>query len=97
MDECFSEIQVNDKVYYFNTKLQERSGTALMRGPAGWVVVIEDGNTVVVNEGDNYCGHTEGKKRVKDHLGEFLNGQACKVLPTSGLTDMVETVPGSTM
>ena len=35
---------------------------------------IEDGNTVVVNEGDNYCGHTEGKKRVKDHLGEFLNG-----------------------
>ena len=97
MDECFSEIQVNDKVYYFNTKLQECSGTALMRGPAGWVVVIEDGNTVVVNEGDNYCGHTEGKKRVKDHLGEFLNGQAREVLPTSGLTDMVETVPGSTM
>ncbi len=97
MDECFSEIQVNDKVHYFNTKLQECSGTALMRGPAGWVVVIEGGDTVVVNEGDNYAGHTEGKKRVKDHLGEFLNGQTCKVLPTSRLTDMVETVPGSTM
>ena len=74
MDECFSEIQVNDKVYYFNTKLQERSGTALMRGPAGWVVVIEDGNTVVVNEGDNYAGHTGGKDREPDHLGHFLNG-----------------------
>ena len=73
-DEMFDEIQVNDKVYYFNTKLQECSGKALMRGPAGWVVVIEDGDTVVVNEGDNYAGHTEGKKRVKDHLGEFLNG-----------------------
>ena len=47
MDECFSEIQVNDKVYYFNTKLQECSGKALMRGPAGWVVVIEGGDTVV--------------------------------------------------
>ena len=97
MDECFSEIQVNDKVYYFNTKLQECSGKALMRGPAGWVVVIEGGDTVVVNEGDNYAGHTEGKKRVKDHLGEFLNGQVIKILPTFGLTDMVETVPGSTM
>jgi hypothetical protein len=74
MDECFSEIQVNDKVYYFNAKLQECSGKALMRGPAGWVVVIEGGDTVVVNEGDNYCGHTEGKNREKDHLGEFLNG-----------------------
>ena len=74
MDECFSEIQVNDKVHYFNTKLQECSGTALMRGPAGWVVVIQGGLTVVVNEGDNYAGHTEGKERVKDHLGEFLNG-----------------------
>ena len=41
-DEMFDEIQVNDKVYYFNTKLQECSGKALMRGPAGWVVVIEE-------------------------------------------------------
>ena len=73
-DEMFEEIQIGDKVFYFNERLQECSGDALMRGPAGWVVVIKDVNTVVVNEGDNYAGHTESKKRVKDHLGEFLNG-----------------------
>jgi len=72
MDECFSEIQVNDKVYYFNAQLQECSGTAIMVGPAGWVVSCENG-PVVVNEGDNYAGHTQGKERRKDFLGMWLN------------------------
>ena len=72
MDECFSEIQVNDKVYYFNAQLQECSGTAIMVGPAGWVVSCEHG-PVVVNEGDNYAGHTPGKDRKQDFLGMWLN------------------------
>jgi hypothetical protein len=72
MDECFSEIQVNDKVYYFNAQLQECSGTAIMVGPAGWVVSCENG-PVVVNEGDNYAGHTPGKDRKQDFLGMWLN------------------------
>ena len=72
MDECFSEIQVNDKVYYFNAQLQECSGTALMVGPAGWVISCEHG-PVVVNEGDNYAGHTPGKDRKQDFLGMWLN------------------------
>ena len=71
-DEAFSEIQVNDKVYYFNAQLQECSGTALMVGPAGWVISCEHG-PVVVNEGDNYAGHTPGKDRKQDFLGMWLN------------------------
>ena len=71
-DESFSEIQKGDKVYYFNTQLQEHSGKAVIVGPDGWVVSCENG-PVVVNEGDNYAGHTEGKDREPDHLGEFLN------------------------
>ena len=46
-DESFSEIQINDKVYYFNDRLQECSGTAIMIGPQGWVV-NNDGVTVIV-------------------------------------------------
>ena len=71
-DESFTEIQKGDKVYYFNAQLQEHSGKAVMVGPGGWVV-NDDGVTVVVNEGNNYAGHTEGKDREPDHLGAFLN------------------------
>jgi|TARA_R110000765_G_C18767424_1_gene589694 hypothetical protein len=72
-DEMFEEIQIGDKVFYFNERLQECSGDALMRGPAGWVVSCEHG-TVVVNDGENYAGHTPAKNRKPDHLGHFLNG-----------------------
>ena len=71
-DEAFSEIQKGDKVYYFNAQLQECSGTAIMVVPAGWVVSCEHG-PVVVNEGDNYAGHTPGKDRKQDFLGMWLN------------------------
>ena len=43
-----------------------------MVGPEGWVVSCENG-PVVVNEGNNYAGHTPGKGREPDHLGHFLN------------------------
>ena len=72
-DEMFEEIQIGDKVFYFNQRLQECSGRALMRGQAGWVVSCEHG-PVVVNEGNNYAGHTPGKTRRPDHMGAFLNG-----------------------
>jgi len=71
-DEAFTEIQKGDKVYYFNAQLQEHSGTAVMVGPAGWVI-SNDGVTVVVNEGDNYAGHTEGKDREPDNFGHWMN------------------------
>ena len=71
-DEAFLEIQKGDKVYYFNAQLQECSGKAVLAGPDGWVVSCEHG-PVVVNEGNNYAGHTPGKGREPDHLGHFLN------------------------
>ena len=72
-DECFDEIQVNDKIYYYNDRLQECSGRAIMQGPMGWVISCDHGS-VVVNEGDNYAGHTPAKKdRRPDWLGKFLN------------------------
>ena len=71
-DEAFSEIQKGDKVYYFNAQLQECSGTAVMVGPAGWVI-SNDGVTVVVNQGDNYAGHTKGKDREPDNFGHWMN------------------------
>ena len=72
-DEAFLEIQKGDKVYYFTKQLQEHSGKAIMRGPEGWVISCEHG-PVVVNDCDNYAGHTEGKDREPDHFGAFLNG-----------------------
>ena len=72
-DESFLEIQKGDKVYYFNEQLQEHSGKAIMVGPEGWVV-NNDGVTVVVQEGNNYAGHTPGKDRAPDHFGKWLNG-----------------------
>ena len=71
-DEAFSEIQKGDKVYYFNAQLQEHSGKAIMVGPDGWVV-SDEGTTVVVNEGNNYAGHTESKGREPDNFGHWMN------------------------
>ena len=71
-DEAFSEIQKGDKVYYFNAQLQECSGNAIMVGPDGWVV-NDEGVTVVVNEGNNYAGHTESKDREPDNFGHWMN------------------------
>ena len=71
-DEAFTEIQKGDTVYYFNAQLQEHSGTAVMVGPQGWVV-SDEGVTVVVNEGNNYAGHTESKDREPDNFGHWFN------------------------
>ena len=71
-DEAFTEIQKGDTVYYFNAQLQEHSGKAIMVGPMGWVCNV-DGVTVVVNEGDNYAGHTPGKDREPDNFGHWMN------------------------
>ena len=71
-DEAFTEIQKGDTVYYFNERLQEHSGKAIMVGPMGWVCNV-DGVTVVVNEGDNYAGHTPGKDREPDNFGHWMN------------------------
>ena len=72
-DEAFLEIQKGDKVYYFNKQLQEHSGKAFLYGPEGWVISCEHG-PVVVQEGNNYAGHTQGKNREDDHFGKFLDG-----------------------
>jgi len=44
-----------------------------MIGPMGWVCDKGDGQPVVVNEGDNYLGHTPAKDRQPDHFGHFMN------------------------
>ena len=71
-DESYSEIQKGDTVYYFNAQLQEHSGKAFLYGPAGWVI-DNKGITVVVNEGDNYSAHEEGKDREPDNFGHWMN------------------------
>ena len=43
-----------------------------MVGPDGWVV-NDEGVTVVVNEGNNYAGHTESKDREPDNFGHWMN------------------------
>ena len=72
-DECFSEIQKNDKIFYETERGQTHTGKAVMMGPMGWVIDIGHGIPKVVNEGYNYLGHCPGKKRSQDWLGKFLN------------------------
>ena len=43
-----------------------------MVGPEGWVVSCENG-PVVVQEGNNYAGHTPGKDREPDNFGHWMN------------------------
>ena len=45
---------------------------AMMIGPAGWVCDKGDGQPIVVNEGSNYLGHTEGKDRATRSPRAFL-------------------------
>ena len=73
-DEMYSEIKVGDTVWYEDSSGATSKGRAMMRGPAGWVCDFGNGQPVVVNEGYNYLGHSKGKKRQPDHLGNFLNG-----------------------
>ena len=54
-DELFDEIQKGDDVYYENEQGQTCKGTAMLIGPAGWVLKIANGSKVV-NEGYNYLG-----------------------------------------
>ncbi len=72
-DELFEEIQKGDRVWYENPQGQTCKATARMRGPMGWVCDRGNGQPVVVNEGSNYLGHTEGKDRQPDHFGHFMN------------------------
>ena len=71
-DEEFTEIQKGDRVYYQNKQGQTHSGKAFLYGPEGWVINCDHG-PVVVQEGNNYAGHTEGKDREDDHFGKWLN------------------------
>tara|TARA_Y100000593_G_C4273600_1_gene318740 strand:+ start:262 stop:465 length:204 start_codon:yes stop_codon:yes gene_type:complete len=61
-DELFEEIQKGDNVCYENPQGQTHSAKAVMRGPHGWVCDRGNGQPIVVNEGDNYLGHTKGKE-----------------------------------
>ena len=73
-DELFDEIQRGDTVYYENPQGQICKAKAKILGPMGWVCDRGQGQPVIVNEGYNYLGHSQGKNRQPDHLGEFLNG-----------------------
>ena len=42
-DELFDEIQKGDDVYYENEQGQTCKGTAMLIGPAGWVLKIANG------------------------------------------------------
>ena len=74
-DEMFDEIQKGDRVWYENPQGQTCKAKAMMIGPMGWVCDRGNGQPVVVNEGSNYLGHTEGKDRQPDHFGHFMNTQ----------------------
>ena len=74
-DELFDEIQKGDRVWYENPQGQTCKAKAMMIGPMGWVCDRGNGQPVVVNEGSNYLGHTEGKDRQPDHFGHFMNTQ----------------------
>jgi hypothetical protein len=71
-DELFDEIQKGDRVWYKNNVGQVCKAKALMIGPMGWVCDRGNGQPVLVNEGSNYLGHTEGKDRQPDHFGHFM-------------------------
>ena len=71
-DELFDEIQKGDRVWYENPQGQTCKAKALMIGPMGWVCDRGNGQPVVVNEGDNYMGHTPAKDRQPVHFGHFM-------------------------
>ena len=75
-DEMFEEIQKGDRVWYCGVNDDDTvhgPAKAMMIGPMGWVCDKGDGQPIVVNEGLNYLGHTEGKDRQPDHFGHFIN------------------------
>jgi hypothetical protein len=77
-DEMFEEIQKGDRVWYCGVNDDDTvhgPAKAMMIGPMGWVCDKGDGQPIVVNEGLNYLGHTEGKDRQPDHFGHFMNTQ----------------------
>jgi hypothetical protein len=74
-DEMFEEIQKGDRVWYCGVNDDDTvhgPAKAMMIGPMGWVCDKGDGQPIVVNEGLNYLGHTEGKDRQPDHFGHFM-------------------------
>ena len=75
-DELFDEIQKGDKVWYCGDESDDTvygPAKAMMIGPMGWVCDKGGGQPIVINEGHNYLGHTEGKDRQPDHFGHFMN------------------------
>jgi len=77
-DEMFEEIQKGDRVWYCGVNDDDTvhgPAKAMMIGPMGWVCDKGDGQPIVVNEGLNYLGHTEGKDRQPDHFGHFMYTQ----------------------
>ena len=77
-DELFDEIQKGDKVWYENEHGQVCKGKAMLLGPMGWVLKIQNGQPKGVNEGYNYLGHTKMPGRKPDYLGQFLNSDLGK-------------------
>ena len=77
-DELFDEIQKGDRVYYENEQGQTCKGKAMLLGPMGWVLKIQNGQPMVVNEGYNYLGHKKMPGRTPDYLGQFLNSDLGK-------------------
>jgi hypothetical protein len=74
-DEMYSEIQKGDTVYFKDSSGSTGKGRAMIIGPAGWVVKSQyRGVPQVVQEDQNYLGHTPAKDREPDHFGEWLHG-----------------------
>lgn len=83
----YQDIQIGDRITFSapngkgisNGKIVQRyarrTGTARMKGPAGWV--ISKGRVGyphgICNE-TNFIKMTKGRCRREDHLGEFLHG-----------------------
>ena len=74
-DECFSEIQQGDKVWYQTPQGQTFTVKDVIFGPHGWVLNAggRHGMAKVVQDGANYLGHKPGRNITPDHLGKWLH------------------------
>ena len=68
----YSNIEINDRLYFIDRFNKTRSGKAVLFGPAGWVINQGRGLPQIVSI-KNYAGHKESKNRRADHFGKFLH------------------------
>jgi hypothetical protein len=59
-DEFFDDIKKGDTVYYQTSQGKAHKAKAKFQVSAGWVCDGGTGQPVIINEGYNYLGHSDG-------------------------------------